>query len=57
MTTPLVDRRCPSQGPCPHLDDLEKKYDAQFKGVFDAIRKLMEPPTAPTKRQIGFSAR
>src|SRR3990170_5775844 len=29
------------------LDALEKKYDAQFKVVFDAIRKLMEPPEPP----------
>ena len=35
------------------LDELEKKYDAQFKVVFDAIRALMEPP-ATKKRQIGF---
>ena len=26
------------------LDDLEKKYDAQFRVVFDAIRQLMAPP-------------
>jgi len=26
------------------LDEMEQKYDAQFKGVFDAIRALMEPP-------------
>jgi hypothetical protein len=25
------------------LDALEKKYDAQFRVVFDAIRELMEP--------------
>jgi phage regulator Rha-like protein len=35
------------------LDALEKKYDAQFKAVFDAIRQLMTPP-APKRRQIGF---
>ncbi len=36
------------------LDDLESKYDRQFKVVFDAIRELMAPtPTAP-KRRIGF---
>src|SRR5215831_14086396 len=35
------------------LDALEKKYDAQFKVVFDAIRELMTPPESP-KRQIGF---
>src|SRR6266516_2420416 len=34
----------------------EKKYDAQFKVVFDAIRALMLPP-APPKRQIGFHVR
>jgi hypothetical protein len=35
------------------LASLEKKYDAQFKVVFDAIRQLMEPP--PLKRRsIGF---
>ncbi|OGR40586.1 MAG: DNA-binding protein [Elusimicrobia bacterium GWA2_64_40] len=26
------------------LDALEKKYDAQFKSVFDAIKALMQPP-------------
>jgi hypothetical protein len=35
------------------LDALEKKYDAQFKVVFDAIRQLMAPPE-PKKRKIGF---
>jgi len=35
------------------LADLEKKYDAQFKVVFDAIRQLMTPPE-PNKRNIGF---
>jgi hypothetical protein len=35
------------------LDELEKKYDVQFRVVFDAIRKLMQPP-APRKRRIGF---
>jgi hypothetical protein len=33
---------------------LEKKYDAQFKVVFDALRELMTPP-APASRRIGFS--
>src|SRR5712692_2883109 len=32
---------------------LEKKYDAQFKVVFDAIRQLMTAPE-PKKRKIGF---
>jgi hypothetical protein len=35
------------------LDDLEKKYDAQFRVVFDAIRSLMAQPEAK-KRKIGF---
>jgi hypothetical protein len=35
------------------LAELEKKYDAQFKVVFDAIRQLMAPPEAK-KRKIGF---
>ena len=35
------------------MDALEKKYDAQFKVVFDAIRQLMTPPEAK-KRKIGF---
>ncbi len=37
------------------LDALEKKYDSQFKVVFDAIRQLMAPPE-PKKRRIGFLA-
>jgi hypothetical protein len=36
------------------LDSLEKKYDAQFKVVFDAIRELMAPPAPQNKRPIGF---
>ena len=36
------------------LDDLEQKYDAQFRVVFDAIRQLMAPPVPPIKRRIGF---
>jgi hypothetical protein len=37
------------------LDALEKKYDAQFKIVFDAIRRLMvSPEPGPPKRRIGF---
>ena len=35
------------------LEALEKKYDTQFKVVFDAIRQLMTPP-APKKGKIGF---
>jgi hypothetical protein len=36
------------------LTQMEKKYDAQFKVVFEAIRELMAPPPPPPKRQIGF---
>ena len=35
------------------LNVLEKKYDAQFKVVFEAIRQLMSPPS-PRRKQIGF---
>ncbi len=35
------------------LDELEKRYDAQFKIVFDAIRQIMSPP-AVGRRAIGF---
>ncbi len=35
------------------LDELEKKYDRQFKVVFDAIRQLMTPPETKEKK-IGF---
>lgn len=37
------------------LDALERKYDANFKAVFDAIRQLMAPPNPPG-RPIGFTA-
>jgi hypothetical protein len=33
---------------------LERKYDHQFKVVFDAIRKIMTPEPPPKRRQIGF---
>lgn len=35
------------------LSALEKKYDAQFRLVFDAIRELMAPPKK-SKPPIGF---
>ena len=37
------------------LAALEKKYDSQFKVVFDAIRALMKPPEPKKKRSIGFA--
>ena len=36
------------------LDELESKYDSQFKEVFDAIRSLMSQPAEP-RRSIGFT--
>jgi len=38
------------------LEELEKKYDAQFKIVFDAIRQLMSEPVRP-RREIGYHVR
>ena len=35
------------------LDALERRHDAQFKVVFDAIRQLMIPPATKTRR-VGF---
>jgi hypothetical protein len=37
------------------LADLENRYDAQFRVVFDAIRELMQPPI-PLRKRIGFTA-
>jgi hypothetical protein len=37
------------------LTAIEKKYNKQFKAVFDVLRQLMEPPPRP-KRPIGFTA-
>jgi len=35
------------------LENLEKKYDKQFRVVFDALRQLMADPK-PNRKQIGF---
>ena len=37
------------------LATLEKKYDIQFKAVFEAIRELMSPLEPKRKRPIGFA--
>src|SRR3989304_3582462 len=34
------------------LEELERKYDGQFRVVFEAIRQLMSPPEKP-KRPMG----
>ena len=39
------------------FDALERKYDGQFKVVFDALRQLMQPPAAKPKQPIGFHAK
>jgi hypothetical protein len=36
------------------LEDLEKRYDAQFKQVFTAIRALMVSPGDPPNKRIGY---
>ncbi len=38
------------------LEQMDKKYDAQFRVVFDAIRELMAPPDPRRRRPIGFIA-
>ena len=38
------------------IEAMEKKYDYQFKVVFDAINKLLEQPEKP-KGKIGFRSR
>ena len=39
------------------LQTIEKKYNAQCKVVFDAIRALMAPPVPQEKPCIGFRRR
>ncbi len=36
------------------IEAMEKKYNQQFKVVFEAIRKLLKPIPEKPKRQIGF---
>ncbi|MGE5596659.1 MAG: ORF6N domain-containing protein [Hyphomicrobiales bacterium] len=36
------------------IEELEQRYDEQFRVVFDAIRELMAPPPPPTRR-LGFA--
>lgn len=35
------------------IDDMESKYDGQFRAVFDALRLLMQP-SVPGKKKIGY---
>ena len=38
------------------LEEMEKKYETQFKLVFQLIGELMKPEPPPPNRQIGFVA-
>lgn len=44
-----------NKGLARRLNELEKKYDGQFRIVFEAIRELMAEPE-PKSRRIGFKA-
>jgi hypothetical protein len=37
------------------LDELERKYDARFRAVFEVIRRLTAPSPGTGKRRIGFT--
>jgi len=37
------------------IENLEKKYDKNFRMVFEAIHQLMDPPEIKVKRPIGFA--
>ena len=39
------------------LNELEQKYDDQFRVVFEAIRELMTPEPVPPSRRIGFTGK
>lgn len=36
------------------LEEMESRYDAQFKTIFDVIQKLMKQPDEPSREGIGF---
>ncbi len=38
------------------LASMERKYDSQFKVVFDALRQLTAPPAPKKRRRIGFQS-
>lgn len=38
------------------LDEMEKKYDDNFRVVFNTIRQLVDPTDPKPKRRIGFQA-
>jgi hypothetical protein len=36
------------------ISEMEKKYDGQFKIVFNALNKLLAPPDPPKREPMGF---
>jgi hypothetical protein len=38
------------------IEAMEKKYDGQFRIVFDMIKKLLEPPEEASPKKYGFLA-
>ena len=36
------------------IDLMERKYDGQFKIIFTAIKRLLEPVPVGKKKRIGF---
>jgi len=38
------------------IEEMEKKYDSQFKVVFETLKELLNPAPNPNKRPIGFHA-
>ena len=39
------------------IEELERKYDTQFRVVFETIRELEEPVKKKKMKQIGFHAK
>ncbi len=39
------------------IEEMEKKYDKQFIIVFEAIKKLLEPPKRKERTIEGFKVR
>ena len=38
------------------VEEMERRYDARFKVVFEVIQKLMAPEEEPSQGEIGFAA-
>src|SRR6266849_4862314 len=37
------------------LAEMEKRYNAEFKAIFEVIQQLTEPPEEPERKPIGFT--